>query len=582
MEKMSEAASLPSRFVSWLPGLRLLRTYRREWLASDLIAGVSVAAVALPIGIAYARIAGFPPVVGIYSCILPPVAYALFGSSRQLIVNPDAAACAIVAATLAPLAAGDAARYADLSIALTLLTGLLCIAGGLVGFGVIANFLSRPILTGYLNGIALSIIAGQLGTLLGFKVPSAGFFRTLAHVASRLSETHLATFAVGLGLFILLRVLKRLAPRVPAPLVAAVLGIGAVYALGLHRQGVAVVGPVPAGFPVPRIPTVHAGELWPLIFGAFGIVLVSFCSMMTTARGFAAKNGYAINTNRDMIALGVCDLASGFTRGFVVSGADSRTAVADSMGGKTQVTALIAAAAMAAVLLFLAAPLAYLPTAALAAILISSALGLFDFASLRHYYRVSKPEFRHSVVAMLGVMTVGVLPGVLIAVGLALLRLLRLAAHPHDAVLGLVEERDGVHVAGEGGAPIPGLIIYRFDAALLFFNADCFKDRVLELCHGAGTPPKWFLFDAESASFLDITGAATLEALHTELAGHGIVLAISRAKGLFHLMIEETGIAERIGKAYFFPSVRDGVQAFLETQGPAAQPTARNGKSTPS
>jgi len=375
-----------------------------------VVARVSVAAVALPIGIAYAQLAGFPPVVGIYSSIFPPVAYALFGSSRQLIVNPDAAACAIVAATLVPIAAGDPARYADPAIALTFLTGLLCIAGRIAGLGVIANVLSRPILTGYLYGIALSIIAGQLGTLLGFQVPSGGFFRTLARVTGRLGETHVATLAVGLALFVLLRAFKHLAPRVPAPLAAAVLGIGAVSTLGLDRQGVAVVGPVPAGFPLPHVPSIDTSELWPLLFGACGIVLVSFCSMMTTARGFVAKNGYAINTNQDMIALGACDLASGFVRGFVVSGADSRTAVADSAGGKTQVTGLVAAATMAAVLLFLTGPLAYLPTAALAAILISSALGLFDFTSLRSYFRVSRPEFRHSIAAMLGVMTVGVLP----------------------------------------------------------------------------------------------------------------------------------------------------------------------------
>src|SRR4051812_9540463 len=458
------------------PGLPDLISYRPADLPSDIIAGLSVAAVALPVGVAYAQLAGFRPEFGLYASILPLVAYALFGSSRQLIVNPDAAACAIVAATLAPMAAGDATRYTDLSIALTLLTGLLCIAAGLAGFGVIANFLSRPILTGYLNGIALSIIAGQLATLLGFRVPSAGFFRTLARVASRLNETHAATLAVGLALFALLRVLKRLAPRVPAPLVAAVLGIGAVYALGLDRQGVAVVGPVPAGFPTPHIPAVRASDLWPLVDGACGIVLVSFCSMMTTARGFAAKNGYPIDANRDMIALGVCDLASGFSRGFVVSGADSRTAVADSAGGKTQVTGLVAAAAMAAVLLLLTAPLAYQPSAALAAILISSALGLFDFAAMRGYYRVSKPELRHALVAMIGVMTVGVLAGVLVAVALAILRLLRLASRPHDAVLGRIEgKHDAYGVGGEGGETIPGLLIYRFDSSLLFFNADYFK-----------------------------------------------------------------------------------------------------------
>ena len=544
-----------------------------EWLRSDLVAGLSVAAVALPIGIAYAQLAGFPPVVGIYSAILPPVAYALFGSSRQLIVNPDAAACAIVAATVAPLAAGDAGRYLDLSIALTFLTGLLCIAGGIAGLGVIADFLSRPILTGYLNGIALSIIASQLGTLFGFEVASGGFFRTLAAVVSRLSETHIVTCVVGLSLFVLLRVLRHRSPRLPAPLIAAALGIVVVYALGLDQQGVAVVGAVPAGFPGPHIPSINTSELWPVIVGACGIVLVSFGSMMMTARGFAAKNGYAIDVNQDMIALGISDLASSLSRGFVVSGADSRTAVADATGGKTQVTALVAAATMAAVLLFLTRPLAYLPTAALAAILVSSALGLFDVASLRRYYRVSRPEYWLSVVAMLGVMMVGVLPGVLIAVGLALLKLLRLASRPHDVVLGLVQEKDDVYSAVEekGGRTIPGLIIYRFDSSLLFFNADYFKDRVRAIIRNANTKPTWFLFDVESVPVLDITGADALEELRAELAGQGIVLAIARAKGLFRVMLERSGVAETIGRQHIFSTVHAGAQSFLANQFNAAQ-----------
>ena len=553
---------------TWIPGLRVLRTYRLEWLRNDLVAGLSVAAVALPIGIAYAQLAGFPPVVGIYSAILPPVAYAIFGSSRQLIVNPDAAACAIVAATVAPLAAGDPSRYLDLSITLTLLTGVLCIAGGIAGFGVIADFLSRPILTGYLNGIALSIIAGQLGTLLGFEVPSGGFFRTLGAVVSRLGETHAATFVVGLLLFVLLRVLRHRSPKMPAPLIAAAIGIGAVYVLGLERQGVAVVGAVPAGFSAPRIPSVGTSEVWPLIVGACGIVLVSFCSMMTTARGFAVKNGYAIDVNQDMIALGVSNLASGFSRGFVVSGADSRTAVADSAGGKTQVTALVAAAMMALVLLYLTRPLAYLPTAALAAILVSSALGLFDVASLQRYYRVSRPEFWLSMAAMLGVMTVGVLQGVLIAVGLALLKLLHLASRPHDVVLGLIREKGDVYsaVEEEGGRTIPGLIIYRFDSSLLFFNADHFKARVRAIVRSASTKPKWFLFDVESVPVLDVTGADALEELRAELAGLGIVLAIARAKGLFRVMLDRSGVTEKIGREHLFPTVHAGAQAFLATR----------------
>jgi MFS superfamily sulfate permease-like transporter len=286
---------------------------------------------------------------------------------------------------------------------------------------------------------------------------------------------------------------------------------------------------------------------------------------MTTARGFAAKNGYAIDVNQDMIALGVSDLASGFSRGFVVSGADSRTAVADSAGGKTQVTALIAAATMAAVLIFLTEPLAYLPTAVLAAILISSALGLFDVVSLRRYYSVSPPEFWLSVVATLGVMTVGVLPGVLIAVGLAVLKLLRMASRPHDVVLGLVREKGDVYsaVEEENGKTIPGLIIYRFESSLLFFNADHFKDRVRAIIKDANTRPRWFLFNAESVPVLDLTGADALEELHHELASQGIVLAVARSKGRFRMMLDRSGVTAKIGREHLFPTVHAGAEAFL-------------------
>jgi MFS superfamily sulfate permease-like transporter len=442
---------------------------------------------------------------------------------------------------------------------------------GIARLGAIADFLSRPILTGYLNGIALSIIAGQLGKLFGFAVPSAGFFRTLAGFASRLGQTHVPTLATGLLLLVVLRVLRRVAPRVPGPLVAAVLGIGAAYVLRLDRSGVALVGAIPAGFPVPRVPAVAGSEVVPLLLGACSIVVVSFCSMMTTSRGFAARNGYAIDANRDFVALGLADLASGLTRGFVVSGADSRTAVADSSGGKTQVTSLVAAAAMAAVLVFFTGPLAYLPTASLAAILISSALGLFDVASVRRYYRQSRPEFRHSIVATLGVMTVGVLPGIAVAVGVAIVRLLLLASRPRDAVLGVIEGRDGCYdIAEEAGArTVPGLIVYRFDASLLFFNAQRFEDRARALVAAADVKPEWFLFDAEAVPMVDITGAEALESLRREFAGQGIVLAIARAKPPFRAMLERSGLIGRIGREYLFPSVRTGVQAFRDRPGVA-------------
>lgn len=554
-----------------MPGLRVIRTYRREWLQSDLLAGISLAAVALPIGIAYAELAGFPPVAGIYSAILPAVAYALFGSSRQLVVNPDAAACAIVAATVGPLVASDPSRYVDVAVTLTFVTGLLCIAGGLAGLGVIADFLSRPILTGYLNGIALSIIAGQLGTLMGVQLPKHGFFRTVLSAGSHLGEAHSITLAIGLGLFVLLRILKGYWPRLPGPLIGVIFGIALVSVMHLGNKGVALVGQVPAGFPMPQLPRFKLNELIPLFESGAGIVLVSFCSMMTTARGFAAKNGYPIDANQDMIALGFSDIASGLSRGFVVSGADSRTAVADTSGGKTQLTSVVAAVAMALVLLFLTAPLALLPKAALAAILVSSAVGLFDIESLRRYFRLSPAEFWLSIVATLGVMTVGVLHGVLIAVALTLLRLIALASRPPEAVLGELADQPGVYgkIGEEGVTPVPGLLLYRFEAAIVFFNADHFKDRVRTAVSEANPRPKWFLFNAESIPGMDVTGGETLEELRAELEEQGIVFAIARPKGRFEAMLQLTGIAERMGPGRIFPTIRTGVAAFRSETGEA-------------
>jgi MFS superfamily sulfate permease-like transporter len=287
--------------------------------------------------------------------------------------------------------------------------------------------------------------------------------------------------------------------------------------------------------------------------------------MMTTARGFATKNGYQIDANRDLVALGVCDLASGLSRGFVVSGADSRTAVADSAGGKTQMTSVFASIAIALVLLFLTAPLAYLPSTALAAILIASSISLFDLASLRRYYRVSRPEFRHAVVAMLGVMTVGVLMGVLVAVGLAMLKLLMLASKPHDAVLGVIPGNDDfTNIAEDQAAKsIPGVVVYRFDSSLLFFNADHFANRVRQVVREANKKPERFVLDAEAMPILDSTGADVLASLHDELLKQEISLRIARPKGLFRMMLDRTGVADKVGRDQLFPSVRAAVEAPL-------------------
>jgi MFS superfamily sulfate permease-like transporter len=367
-----------NRTRRFLPGLTALAQYDRSWFRMDLVAGLSVAAVAIPTAIAYSQLAGVPPVHGLYASILPLVAYAFFGTSRQLIVAPDAATCAVVATIVLPLAAGDLNRIISLTMVLSMLTGVFCVVAGLARLGFLTNFLARPILVGYLNGIALSIISGQLGRLFGFSVESAGFFRLLIDFFVKLGQTHWLTLAIGVGAFVLLRGLKYLAPKFPAPLIAMALGIAASSFFNLGQHGVALLGSIPAGLPGLMIPNIVGADWQHLVLGAAGLALISFNSGMVTARGFAVKNRYEIDSNQEFIALGMADLGSGLMQGFAVSGADSRTAVNDSMGGKTQLTSLVTAGLLVLVLLFLTAPLAHLPIAILAAVLINAALGLFD------------------------------------------------------------------------------------------------------------------------------------------------------------------------------------------------------------
>lgn len=543
--------------TAWLSG------YRRSWLGHDILAGVSVAAVALPIAIAYAQLAGVPPVHGLYASLLPLVAYAFLGSSRQLIVAPDAATCAIVAAVTVPLAGGDPARAVSLAAALAVIAGVFCIAAGLARLGFLTNFLARPILTGYLNGIAICIIAGQLGSLFGFPLAPSGFFRLIARFFSRLGQTHGPTLAVGAATLVLLLVLSRLAPRVPGPLVALVLGIAAASAFGFAKFGIGLLGHVPAGLPAPAIPAVGGPDWQPLAVGAVGLALISYNSAMVTARGFAAKNHYDIDPNREFIALGFANIGSGLLRGFAVSGADSRTAVNDEMGGKSQLTGLAAAAVLALTLAFFTKPLAWLPLAVLSAVLIKAGLGLFDLRALATLRRVSRPEFRLCVITLLGVITVGVLPGVVVAVGVAIVQVLMRASRPHDAVLGRVPGTDDFRdrTTHPGAEPVPGLVIYRFDNSLVFFNADHFKARVRTVVREAPAPVRAFLLDAGTMPYLDTTGAAVLDQVRGELERQGITMTLAAAKGPVQAMVDRTGLGARLGPGRTFPTVLAAAQA---------------------
>ena len=545
------------------PGLALLGGYRREWLRFDLGAGLSVAAVALPTAIAYAQLAGFPPVVGLYAAILPLVAYAVFGTSRQLIVNPDAAVCAMVAAIVAPLAAGNADLYVTLAVALAVFSGVACIAAGLFRLGFLADFLGKPVLVGFLNGIAISIVLGQIGKLFGFTIESGRVIPRLVEFVSKLSTTHLPTLMVGLATFVLLRGVHRFFPKLPAPMIALVAAVAVVKGFRLDLQGVMTIGAVPAGLPSlhwTRVPPELLGDLLP---GAFGLALVSFTSGMVTARSFAARNRYDIDVDRELIALGACNIAAGLSQGFAVTGADSRTAVNDSMGGKSQVTGLVAAATMAIVLLFFTGPLQYLPVCALGAVLMSAALGLFDWKAMVRLRRIREGELAVCVAAMLGVVTLGALQGILLAVGLSMLVLLVRSSRPTDMVLGRVEGVPGFHNVAlhEGATQIPGLVLYRFNAPLIFFNAAYFKRRVLEFV-AASPDATWLVVDGAPIVNLDSTGADTLAALADELSASGKRLAIAGAHARVQGMLERSGALGRLGAGSLFPTLRAAVDAY--------------------
>jgi high affinity sulfate transporter 1 len=549
-----------------VPGLVTLFRYDRRWLAGDLLAGVSVAAIALPVGIAYADLAGVPAIIGIYSATFPLLAYALFGSSRQLIVGPDAATCLLVAASLAPLAAGNAEHYLALLPVFTMITGALYLLAGAARLGFIAAFFSQPILTGYLNGIAAIILAGQLPKLLGYASEARAFGPQLQELVERVGTSHGPTAVLGLVLLAGLLALRRFAPAVPGPLVAVVFGIGAVAAFDLPALGVAVTGPLPHGLPVPRLPLIEPEAYRSLVRDAAAIVLISFASGMLTAKSFARRNHYEVDANQELIAFGASNLASGLAQGFPVTGADSRTAVNNTVGGRTQLVGIVAAAAMLLALLFLRAPLALVPTAALGAVVCVSALGLFDLTGLRDLARMSWREGLLSLGTTVGVLVLGVLPGVILAVGLSLLWLLMVASRPQDAVLGRVQGLPGFHSVADypKATTVPGLLLYRFEADLVFFNVDYFGERLRAAIRSSATPVEWVIVDASPVNWIDATALQRLDELEIELRTQGITLGVARARRSLGRGFEPRWRARRLANTGMrrFATLKVAVKAF--------------------
>ena len=553
------------RLTRFAPGLAALVHYRfAEDFRHDLVAGISVAAVALPVAVAYAQLAGFNPVIGLYSSILPLVAYAVFGTSRQLMVNPDAAACAMIAAAITPLAAGNADLYLSLSIALTFLTGLICIVASFFRLGVLADFLSRPILVGFLNGIAISIFLGQVGKLLGFSIESSGIVPRLLEVLAKLPQTHLPTLAVGAASFAVLYAAARFLPRLPAALVVMTLAAAATALLKLDAQGVAILGPVPAGLPPLRWPTLPPEDLPAMAADAAGLALVLFTSGVLTARSFALKGGYAIDVDREFAAFGAANIASAVSQGFAVTGADSRTAVGVATGSRTQVTGLIAAASIALVLFLLTEPLQYVPIAALGAVLVFAALSLFDVSTLREIWKINRLGVGLAVTTMLGVVAVGPINGILVAVALALAYFVKRTARPRDEVLGKVEGLSGFHSIERHRAAttIPGLVLFRFNAPLTFFNADYFKQRALAAADAAGPNLQWFVIDTIPMSDIEASGLYALRDLRETLEARGTVLVLAGRRTEILDWFREIGLYREAFEERFFPTLRQALKAY--------------------
>ena len=563
-------------FVNVAPGLAKLFPYNfADSFRHDLLAGLSVAAVALPVAVAYAQLAGFDPVVGLYSSILPLVAYAIFGTSKQLIVNPDAAVCAMIAAAIAPLAGGDANLYLSLAVSLTFVAGLICIAASFLRLGALADFLSKPILVGFLNGIAISICLGQVGKLTGFSIESKRIIPQFLEIIAKIPQTHIPTLVLGAASLTIMFVSLRLLPKLPAALITLIIAGTLVGLLRLDQHGIAILGRVPAGLPPLRWPDFPLEDIPSLLASAAGIALVLFSSGMLTARSFAAKGRYEIDVDREFAAFGVANIASALSQGFAVTGADSRTAVADSAGGRTQVTSLVAAVTIAAVLLFFTGPLQYVPVAALGAVLIFAALSLFDTRTLQEIWNIDRAEVGLAVITTLGVVAFGAINAILVAVGLALLRFVQQTARPKDEILGAVDDLPGFHSIERhpGARTFPGLALYRFDAPLTFFNSDFFKRRALAAADAAGPELRWFVIDAIPMSRIDMTGLYALRDLREMLEARGTTLVLAGRKTEFLNWLREAGLYRPELESQIFPTLRQALKAYRRvTRSTAAPP----------
>jgi len=553
--------------TSIAPGLTVLQSYKRKWLSKDVVAGLVLTALLVPQGMAYAELAGLPSVTGLYTSVMALLAYAIFGPSRVLVLGPDSSLGPMIAATILPLvgANGNPEQAIALASMLALIVGVLTILAGAAKLGFVADLLSKPTRIGYLNGLALTILIGQLPKLFGFSVHAQGLIREAAKFVQGVlnGDTVPAALAVGICSLALILAFQRWLPRVPGVLVAVVVSILAVVALNLSDHGVKLVGTLPQGFPTPAFPSVPFNDLARLLAGAVGIAIVSLADTISTSSAFAARKGREVYANKEMIAIGSANIASGFFHGFPVSTSGSRTAVADQAGAQTQVTGIVGAATITLMLLFVPGLLRNLPQPTLAAIVIAASLSLTDIPGTIRLRRQRPTEFWLSIAAFLGVALLGVLAGIGIAVGLSILNVFRHAWWPYNAVLGRIEGVPGyhdVHMHPEA-EQVPGLVIYRFDAPLFFANARSFRDQVRALA-AVQPPPRWIVIAAEPITDIDVTAADMLKDLSVTLEERGTSLYFAEMKDPVRQKAERYELSEALPADRFFPTLGAAVRAY--------------------
>ena len=554
------------KWTRWLPGLVTLRQYKWGWLPNDIVAGLVLTTMLVPVGIAYAVASGLPGINGLYATIVPLLAYAVFGPSRILVLGPDSSLVAVILAVIFPLAGGDPVRAVALASMMAVVSGIACIAAGLGRLGFITELLSKPIRYGYMNGIALTVLISQAPKLFGFSIEGEGPLREIWAIGKAIlnGKANWTAFAVGAGTLAVILLLKN-NKRVPGILIAVVGATLAVSALDLGAR-VSVLGPLPQGLPAFTIPEIRYDDIIPVIIGGLAVALVSFADTSVLSRVYAARTGTQVDPNQEMVGLGAANLAAGFFQGFPISSSSSRTPVAEAAGARTQFTGVVGAIAVG--LLLVAAPnlLKNLPSSALAAVVIASAIGLFEFTDLARIFRVQPWEFWLSLVCFVGVAVFGAIPGIGLAVAVAIMEFLWNGWRPYSAVLGRPNSVEGYHdiTRYPEARQIPGLLLFRWDAPLFFANAELFRERVMDAVAKSPNSVRWVVVAAEPVTSVDITAADMVSELDETLHSAGIELCFAELKDPVKDKLKRFGLFSVIGEKYFFPTIEAAVRSYIQ------------------